>query len=76
MNKWAGSYAELQSLPSHCQPHQKIVVSEENRVKHRGINDDENRVKQIKVDGDIDLSAASLTSKNFGDSYTGRAPRK
>lgn len=53
MNKWARNYFELQSLPSHCQPRQKIIVSEENRVKHRGMNDDESRVRQIKIDGDM-----------------------
>lgn len=53
MNKWARNYSELQSLPSYCQPRQKIIVSEENRVQHRGINNDENRVRQIKVDGDM-----------------------
>lgn len=53
MNKWARNYSELQSLPSYCQPRQKIIVSEENRVQHRGINNDESRVRQIKVDGDM-----------------------
>lgn len=53
MNGWAKDYSELQLLPSHCQPRQKIIVSEENRVQHRGMNNNENRVRQIKVDGDM-----------------------
>lgn len=53
MNNWAKNYSELQSLPSYCQTRQKIIVSEEHRVKHRGINNDGSRVRQIKIDGDM-----------------------
>lgn len=53
MNKWPQSYSELVSFPSHCQSKQRSIVSEEKGLKHIALNVDNNKVRQIKIDGDL-----------------------
>lgn len=65
MNKWAKNYSELLSMPSYCGSHQKIIVSEENRVQHRGINNDRNKVRQIKIDGDMWTKGTSTVRADY-----------
>lgn len=65
MNKWAKNYSELLSMPSYCESHQKIIVSEENRVQHRGINNDRNKVRQIKIDGDMWTKGTSTVRADY-----------
>ncbi|MCD8361508.1 MAG: hypothetical protein LUC98_00895 [Lachnospiraceae bacterium] len=38
---------------SLCEEHQKIIVSEENRRKHRAINIEHSLVRHYRLDGDI-----------------------
>ena len=65
MNKWPQSYSELELLPNHCRPRQKIIVSEESRVKHIARNVNKNRIRQIKIDGDMWTKGTEITRADY-----------
>ena len=47
------NYKELLKFPSHCAVDAEQIISEENESKHIAININKNRVRQIKIDGDV-----------------------
>lgn len=50
---WPQNYAELIAFPTYCTGHQKEIHSKENNSEHIAVNNDEDSVRQIKIDGDI-----------------------
>ena len=50
---WINSYQELLNFPTYCTKKQKEIHSKEKKSEHIAVNNDEDFVRQIKIDGDV-----------------------
>ena len=50
---WVDSYQDLLTFPTYCTEKQKEIHSKEKKSEHIAVNNDEDFVRQIKIDGDV-----------------------